>query len=568
MTKLIATHWPFAEFPDGTGVVLNATSVDFTAPLTDAGSFTVEMLMADAYANTPEPGDIFTIDIEDFDGNPTRAFAGIYRDAEYITKDPGEANAQRVTFSGPGHLSILGDGRIEPPGGVGRFPTVTDFVFDYTHPDYDDSSWINASEVCTVEFAQLNASNVPATPNVDGRWGLLQVFAPDFPQHAIAGVGSGDALILWASDGTVDGLTTGIGDCYFRDKFTSPFDGMLADFFAGDNIVENFIDGKSMGVAGTGGNPLTSGFANTTLVPVSLSASEHTIAMKGQNLVPFGAPNPGGVAGAIYVYGYPPILVWQTTTGMKILEYAPTTPGMTVGTVERLMLEAQQALGRFSFITLNMTDELDADANAWNVTPTISVKAGTDDCYSTNLSIMATYADVVMDPNGWTLRAFNWGALNPSSGVIFDTGDLTSLRYKRQDLTADELIILSGVGWSRDGTGGRRQGFLQLGAVNNVDEVGRLGDSALGALSNPRESIELTYEARSNSELPWTNSNFIPGCDVTVPARTGGTLTDRAVQIGASFSADTAERVMVTVVVKDKVLQDQERLLNSLAEKA
>lgn len=570
-STVVATHFAFDDFPSSGTVLSNATERSFVANLYDAGAFTVVGPWTDTDFRAIAPGDLIAFDVTDKFGTPVRAFAGIVRTINYVVLDPGESAQQLITVSGEGHLAILTDGLIEPPGGEGRFPIVDDFVFDFTHPEFDDSGWTTATEVSTVYAARRTLGGGPsdyATPGVDGIWAYLQVFQPisDFtPPVSVIPDGS-PTSIIWASDGTIDGLTTGVGDCYFRDTFTTSYDGMHLLFLAADNQAELWIDGKQIEQVGFDGDVRFSGYetGGGSPVTVSLSAGTHTVAMKATNLPPFGVPNPGGVAASIWVPGYPPTLVWETTPAMKILEYAAETPGMTPGTDLRLMVESQQTLGRWSFLTLDCTDDDDTNNDAWNVTPTLSVKVGGDTIYTATLKLITLYADVVMDPSDWLLHAYNKDAAGGTSGVALEQGNLTLLRFTREDLTSDELLVRSELGWSRDGSSGRREGYLELGSENNADEVTRVSDTVLGVYSSPREQVEVAYLPRDHTEIPWVNTDFVPGSTVTVPTRGGGTTTDRALSIGMSYAKDT---LSITLKVKDVVLSNQERLLEMVKQR-
>jgi hypothetical protein len=178
------------------------------------------------------------------------------------------------------------------------------------------------------------------------------------------------------------------------------------------------------------------------------------------------------------------------------------------------------------------------------------------------LKIMEAYADVRIDTNDYLIHMYNKDAFSPLSGVEFEVGNLTALRFHRTRLTGDELLVKSQLGWTRGGSSGRREAYLSLGAENNADEVSRLATAALAVSSDPPEEVALAYVARDDSEIPYVNSLLVPGCTATVPTRAGGTSLERVVRIECSWADD--ERLNVGVSVKSLVLQTQERILRQI----
>lgn len=557
VNSLQVSHFALADFPGGSSTVLDVEEVSFLADLGSAGNGSVTMRYGDADAASPAPGDIFAIDIIGDDAVVHPAFAFIFQDADYKVIDQAEEFGQTVTFTGPGLLGILADALIEPPGGVGRSPIVTDVHFDFTHPDYDEATgtWTGATTMMTVEDGQTT-------------WGP-PTWATTMPAHAIAGVGSGTTEIIWSADGTPTSAPAGWR--WFRagatgaGTFSTPFDGLHYVFFTVDNAGSIYIDNKQISAGGGEGESLESGFNKTQITPVSLSAGDHTIAVKAQNFASFGGANPGGIAVAVYIPGYPPTLVFESTSSTMNVSDDAEVPGMTPGTVLRLIVEAQQALGRWTYVSLSFDDVNDTDGNPWPTFAQIAARAGSDSVYSLVQKLMTVYADVEMRSDDWILDAWIWGDRDPSSGVTFEVGNLTSLNFHRQRKTADELLVLWTGGFSRVAPGGEVQAFLQLGPEDTEDEIGRIGGQIVAQHGNPREQVTFAYKARDDTELPWVNANFVPGATATMPTRTGGTNSQRMPQIGCSYTKD-AEYVMVTVNARDIVAQEQERILNTLKE--
>lgn len=563
-----ARHFADGEYPGGTQTDLDALVIDWEDPVLDIGTATVVLRANDSMVASIAPEDYIAIDVVDFDGTPTEVCVMIVDSDSLIAKDPSEEANQTATYTGPLLLGALQDGPIEPPLGDDSFPIVDDVHFDDSHPDFDWSAFPNAHNVMTVWDAKRNIGGALATPGVDGRWGYLQVWAADDPDEDEFGTHSPE--IIWASDGTPDGLTTGVGNCDFGDDpFTTTFDGMHLAYITGDNTVSFYVDGAEIGSGGTGGNPLTSAFEHTIVVPFRLSPGTHYPVLRGVNFPPFGAPNPGGVNAQIWIPGNPfdpanpPHLVWTASDAMKVIEYWTTSPGMTPGHVARLWLEGEQTRGRFAGWSLSCTDSDDTNGDAWSVTPTISMRVGTDDGLSLFLKMMEAYADVRIRPGGLVIDLYNKDAMTAASGVAFEDGNLTSLAFNRIRITADELLNRSQFGWTRVGANGRRVGSFTFGPEDNLDEINRLETALLAVTSTPRDMTSLTYKPRDNSELPGANANLVKGSTATVPTRAGGTTTDRIVSIGGRWSKDS-ETCLVRVTVKDLVLQNAERLLRAI----
>lgn len=542
MTSLVATHYVFSDFPFTPTAVLDlAVDVEFLANIADAG--TGKVVGYGPEIRNVETGDIITVDLIDASAVTTRAFTFIATDITEIAVDPEEDSALTVTLEGAGHLAVYKRGVIGPPGGTGRAPIVLDVVYDYTHPDFDDSGpeWVFANDLMSVNDAQAIA---------DGGGGFWPLpWSKDMPNGRIIGPTAGTSL------------TAPVGNWYGRDGFTTTYEGAHLLFFTADNAGSIAIDGKPIASVGGSGDITTSGFGSSFPTVLTLSAGFHTVAFEVTNYPPFGGPNPSGIAAQIFVPGFPPTLVWQVSGGTKINDYPAETPGMTPGTVLRLITEQQAGRDWADNIVLGFDDVNDTDGNPWPTFAQIAAKVGSDDCYSLIQKIQAVYADIEMDPAGWTLNAWIWGARNPTSGLSFtEGGNLTALSYQRTYTAATELLISWAGGWAKDGTGDV-QAFLQLGPENTAEEIGRIGDQIIAIHGNPREQVTLAYE--DDTQLPWSDSNLVPGSTVTVPARTGGTVTERAMQIGCSFTSES-ERVIVTMVVGDVILATQERLLNAI----
>jgi hypothetical protein len=568
---LIAEHFTNAEYPGGDGTLLvNAEEVWFQDGLADAGSFYVVLPDDDDDAQAIDDDDYIVISVVGSDSVPVRAFVGLIEKVVDTPIAPGEEAEQTIRVEGSGHLIITNDGCIEPPGGVGRSPTAIDFVFDFTHPDYveggdDEYTWITPTEIDTVENAQGHY-------DLDGELIVPATFQPlpltrNMPAHAVTGEGSGTTMLLWSADGSLTGGTE--GKVAARGTFTAPsgYDGVLYLFTAGVHMVEAYVDAKQLSVGGGEGEILNSGYTNAQITPFSASANEHTLAIKATRFPDFTGAQSAGFTFAVYIPGFPPPLVAEATaSSVNIVDHPDEWPGMTVGKVLLLCLAMHSS--RFGGY-INPTFDADQDSanEDWETLAQIAARAGYDTVYTLILKCISTYADIRMrvDGSGWDLDAYNWGTLNPNSGVTFEVGNLTSFESTRVRRLADEILNLWSGGFSSAGSG-QVQKFLELGPENTPEEVERIDTRMLGVYGNPREMARYTYDPSDDSELPYVNPDFVPGCNATRPTRPvslGGSVTDRIVQITCAYTK-AAEKITVEVVSKDLILQEQERFINAL----
>lgn len=579
--RLSARHYPRANFPDGESTPLELLEASFSDPLTELGAVTVRLRDDDDAAGDIDPDDYIVVSIAGSNGVPVDAVVMIVDDDDDLRIDPKEEQSQTNTFTGPTLVGQLKDGGIEPPNGFDVMPPIDDVHYDWTHPAYDDSDWDTANDITSVWYAQRDGSGnlVGLDPDhAGGRWAYLQWWTETMPPgNETAPDVRESTRIIGPNDGTIAGNTTTGGDIYLRDTFTPWYTGEHLYFLSGDNQVVLHLDGAEIAQAGFSGDTRTSGYEQpVSQGKVTLTAGhEYTVAIKLTNLpAPFiGVPNPAGVAASIYVPSYPVMpddLVWETTDAMKMLERPAETPGMTPCEVGRVWLDEQQAAGRFTDWDLSCTADDDSANDAWTVSPIVSVRVGQDDGLSLFLKMMEAYTDVRIVAPTQMIDMYNKDAYAPASGVTFQPAvNLTSLRFHRQRMAADELMVRSQFGWTRvGGPGGRRQGAMTFGPENAFDEVVRLALAELAFSDDVREEVSFSYKPLSDNELPYVNENFVPGSTAPVPTKAGGTATERCVQIEVSWSAqgggDEGEVLVVKVRFKSLVLQAEERILRSL----
>lgn len=558
---------PVASFP-GSATQLTPLAASAQVDIKGVGNGRVLLTFADSAAAAVAVDDVLQFYI---DG--TLAAAMICDRRRRLSINDGEFAGKGWEWSGPMTLGVFKRGLVGEPGGVGRDPWVDDVTFNFTHVDYveDGGVWSPATTVCTVEFAQLNAGNVPATAGVDGRWGYLQVWAPNFPQHALAGVGSGTTEILWGPDGTTAGVTTGIGMRAARSTFTTSYDGLHYVFFACDNVGQCWIDGKPMltagnAVPGTIANPLTSGFTNVQIAPVSLSAGDHVIAFSVTNYPPFGAPNPAGFSAAVYIPGFPPTLVYETlSSNTHITDYVTELPGMTVTNVIRLCVEQEQAAGRLAYIDLSsFSDTQDSAATACPLV-NASTKVGVD-LTAFFIELMQTYCDLVMPADSWQLQVYVKDTHIAASGFTANLAseNVTLLEQTRVNTAATDFLVRWQGGYAEVGTSGDWHGFVQLGPESTGGEVSRLVTQLLAVHANPREQITFGFDNKDDpAATPWVNTAFIPGNTLVTEDGDDNPVTERIISITLDF-AEKTDRTTFVIDVKDRVEQEQDKIVTAV----
>lgn len=557
---LRATHFARAEFPDGDSTVLDLSRINasFMSELTNTGAGTITGPLDDSGMLGIAQGDIIAYDIVDSTDTPHRAFAQICKKFKRVRVSSGEESEMMWTREGPGHLAVWSGLNIGHPGGDAIRPVVDDIVWDFTHRDYDDSTWGFAHEVIDVDSAQL-----------PGGWATASQWAPDDPSGP--SYTTANTKIIWADDGTVN--YAGIGRCCFRAWFNAPLSGRYLMSGAADNFGNYFVDGKLIQSWGSQGSSAGSfpgdGWVKYFWTWLELSAGPHLFAADVTN-IPGATYNPAGLAACIWIPGYadpPPMLVYETTGATKIKPYVTTTPGMTWGKVSRLVLEENQAAGRGTYISLGYDDEVDTDGNPWPEL-VLASKVGIDGLkFITETG--ATCADIEMDPNGWTTNGWILDQRNPASDVAMEiatgddplSGNIVSLEQDGEDTVARSARVRWAGGWATIGNA-EPMVYIELGPQVDPDEVNRIVARLLEVFNDPREQISVGYVARSDLELPWANALYVPGSVVEAPGSNELPVSARALQLGATWNQD--ELLVITTKVKDLILQEQQRLIQQV----
>lgn len=314
--------------------------------------------------------------------------------------DQLEEAAETTVFKGRGHLALLDRILVYPGLGVGKKPIEEDRAFNWTARAYDDSTWVPATLVTTVGDAKTNWDG--GDPDV--QWD------PDFPDDT--------AEILWASDGTVS--AAGVGDCYFRQFVTIPYDGTYALIAAMDNYGEVYPDGVLVVTPGQS-ESLEVGFKSRSQVTLEFTAGSHLIACKCTNAIGV-ASNPAGQAWAIYeidALGKLGSLIAHSEAASTVMvEYASEPPGMSPGQAIILAVAEGQARGCLPDLAYSFDEVLDTNGDPWPIVADIATKVGTT-LLQFLRELSGTYIDFAMAPGTLTLDAYIRGGLGGTPGVNY-----------------------------------------------------------------------------------------------------------------------------------------------------
>lgn len=388
-------HDPVTTMTDDTDDGASSFGERWLDVLNDAGAFSFNV-----WADDPDADSIRLQDEVQFIDETVAIFGGIIEERSETIVARDEEAGQLVTFSGRQKLALLEWARVEPWLGVGRKPIETDRLFNWTSPPFDDSTWIPAGDIMSVDSARFDW---PLTP-VGVGFPVAQGYDP--PQ------------MIWDPGANREDAPD--GECYFRAPFTAPADGKYVLFVIVDNIGEFYIDSQFVGSVKISD---ASGFFRATVIPIELTAGDHIFAARAENLpVQHGGLfNPGALAFAMFradASNRPigdPILISSNGTTL-VYGYPSYPPGMTVGQAMDILLNEAQSRGLFPWLTWTFDDAVDTDGNPWPFTGDLSTKTGSD--YLTTLKEWCvTYCDAKIEHGGWELRLAAKGTLGVSSGV-------------------------------------------------------------------------------------------------------------------------------------------------------
>lgn len=471
-----------ADLPDSFGR-------QFQDQLNDAGSGTISLLNDDA--NLP---DIKIGDLIQFILYGIVAFTMVVEQIDAHLVDPAEESAEFTTISGRGINALLEWGLVYPSRGPYTLPVEVDRVFNWTSPQYDDSSWLPPQLF-------IRTANVVWANSFNDFFGFL----------------------MWADRPDCTGVFAPPGTVWFRRSFEVPV-GMnkLHINFVADNIVNLYIDGQPVGSAE---NPPP--FKAST-VDLDITAGTHLIAAECVNVaqadasvaLPIGVAtytvvggdtlwgiaqqfygdgrqwrliydanqaeiesvattngrwnpndpghwifpgetfdipgvasnatggriNPGGFICCVYGLdgqdvNLPATPLFASDLNWKQVGYLPYPPGMTVGEVIILCIREWFDRGQdfVPVIECQFDKFVDSNGVPWPLVSDIATKTGTD-ILTFLKELSATYIDFYLSPGTLDLYCYAKGTRGQASGVVLqaatgtdpNSGNLTSYARKTQ----------------------------------------------------------------------------------------------------------------------------------------
>lgn len=458
--------------------------------LNETGSGKITLGLADSQLTHLAEGNIVRCYL---DG--TAVFAWVVGPMDQTTVAAGEESEEERTVNGRGTLGVWAEAIVYPEISSASvdFPALTDRKpsdtrrFDWSSTLFDASGWANAVEVpAPASLAGVLPSGWPGT----------------------------DALWIW--DALPDGSNNNpTGDVYFRSGFNLAAATTMTFYMTADDGFEFYLDGEL--VLAELRTPYLQ--LQTRSVTVTLVAGDHVIAARAVNGPGSGVDNPGAFAVAAYEMGTDgdptgsPIVF--TSDAWFALGYPAEPPGMTVGTILRILLEEAQARGALPGVTLGFDDDDDSAGTPWPLAPDVALKIGTN-----YLEVLAqlteVYCDVAMAPAALELEA--WVERGTASGAAFTIGtNITALNHKGGDhQTVTAVLGKYGDHWLEQtgGSGRRRESYLEMGTAASAAQAERIIDAAIASRVDPVIATTTAFEPLAGV-VPY--ADFEVGDTVTVP---------------------------------------------------
>jgi hypothetical protein len=324
--------------------------------LNDTGSGAVKIHILDtdlaAHPTLKNYGNIIRCQLDGID-----RFAFIIESRDLPPAPVDEHAGQWWTLSGRGVLGILANAIVYPEVPI-TWTSPRDRTFGYMALAYDDSAWTAA-----VQLQQQ---------------GDLSGYIPNY--HGIPS-GWPDPSAWWissqATTGSDPNIVNPVGTSYFRKSFTMATGGSYAIFATVDNQFRMWLDDELL-IDNLSQGHL--GYINLQRVDKPLAAGNHTIAIEAVNTAFPTGNNPMGVLVSIIQLDHSGKLtstvLLHTDNTWLADDYPATPPGMSPGTIMRLLVQEAQARGALTGVTLSFTDSLDSNGHAWTEIPDIAFPLG------------------------------------------------------------------------------------------------------------------------------------------------------------------------------------------------
>lgn len=449
----------------------------------------------------------------------------------------GEEAAQVMTFTGLGHLALLGR-MVVYPVRLDANPPQDTRLFNWTTSEYDDSSWDAATQVSSIFDARFNYP-----------WSVA-------PGGIAQGWYNENAQLLWTADGTTANAEP--GRRYFRRHLSIAASGNYLIQFICDNYGVLYVDGDRVIAQPQVAD--VNNFYQTATATVFLDAGDHIIAGWGYNVgLITDTQNPAGFAWALYPIdetGNAQLSVATSGGGDDLVLYQEDPPGMTIGRVMRVMFEEGQARGVLPGASLTFDDVVDTAGNEWDEVTDIAVPVGQDVLTAWG-GFADAYADIAPTPGVLEFNAWRYGEKpGPSpAAVTVRTNEWTGAEPE-----ATVLLLRAQDFWTERDSGSeldRREEMLSVGSQQSLAEVQRQADAQLAIKARLQYEIALEVGQITTDDLPYhgyVTGSVLP--DIQQPDGTTANERVRSIHVSEVEENGTAK---VAIICRDVLLEAAER---------
>lgn len=404
------------------------------------------------------------------EGNVTRAPFTITRRKRVHLSDKGHIG-ETVTVTGKTLLDRWRKSLVEPWVGPNRRPIGRERIWDVTSPTFDDSSWISAFDQ-TREYAATQGMTIPrAWIDPFAKW-------------------------IWCKP---DNAAQPVGRVPFRRHFTLSEETLVVFFYSADNDFRVCVDGVELQRAPLPYPEFT--WMRTYRSAVRLPAGDHVFAAVCENWATIAVENPAGFICSAWasdgktVSGSTPLFTTGTGTWLT-LDYPTPWPGFTVGEVLVGFLAEAQARDELAGWTLDFDGTEDSNGNPWPMVPQHSIRVGASGWDL--LQSLGAWAEFDTAHEGLTLRAYDIvdaEGKGEEKQIAIGVGNaLNIVETVDIDEQANSVLVAYKDGFRRRadtasvGDIGRLPATLEVGEVDELPQVNRLGDAFVEVHKSPNQS--------------------------------------------------------------------------------
>lgn len=420
----------------------------------------------------------------------TAVWAGVVRRPQVTLRASSEEEQEQADYPVHGLLHLFDEVRVEPELGAGSISPKTR-RFDHSSKYFDASAWDDA-----VEIKQQSATS-PA------QWTTDTGQAPDK-------FTDGTAWWIWSRAQVVGPPPQPVGRIPWRYEFTLADEGLYGFEFSADDGREIILDGEVID-ADLG----EFAWGNTHEVKRFLSAGDHVLAGWAENMPrDLAASNVAGFILSCHemdnggkTWG---AVVFHSDDTWKVLDYPAAPPRMTPGHIVRVLVEEAQDRGMLTGLTLDFTDDLDSNGDAWATPVDLVVQVG-DTYWNVLRQIIETSVDVRMAAIGLELQMFNKGEMGTASGVTWNLDlDLASAGFDGEDATGTAMLTQDERGywtWREApliGVVGRVEVAEELGAAPSDDAADMMASAIFDEIGQARDHGSFGVEPASG-EVPFVD---------------------------------------------------------------